>query len=34
MELPNGVKVQFYELRKKIQSINQFSKRFGMDVSG
>ncbi|WP_050309633.1 hypothetical protein, partial [Streptococcus pneumoniae] len=34
MELPNDVKVQFYELRKKVQSFNQLSKRFGMDVSG
>ena len=34
MELPNDVKVQFYELRKKAQSFNQLSKRFGMDVSG
>ena len=34
MELPNDVKVQFYELRKKVQSFNQLSKRFGMDISG
>ncbi|VJE44838.1 IS861, transposase OrfA [Streptococcus pneumoniae] len=34
MELPNDVKVQFYELRKKVQSFNQLLKRFGMDVSG
>ena len=33
MELPNDVKVQFYELRKKVQSFNQLSKRFGMDIS-
>ena len=34
MELPNDVKVQFYELRKKVQSFNQLLKRFGMDISG
>ena len=34
MELPNDVKVQFYELRKKVQSFNQLSKRFGMDIFG
>ena len=34
MELPNDVKVQFCELRKKVQSFNQLSKRFGMDISG
>ena len=34
MELPNDVKVQFYELRKKVQSFNQLSKRFGVDISG
>ena len=34
MELPNDVKVQFYELRKKVQIFNQLSKRCGMDVSG
>lgn len=34
MELPNDVKIQFYELRKKVQSFNQLSKRFGMDISG
>ena len=34
MELTNEVKVQIYELRKKVQGFNQLSKRFGMDVSG
>lgn len=34
MELTNEVKVQFYELRKKVQSFKQFSKRFCVDVSG
>ena len=34
MELTNEYKVQFYELRKKVQGFNQLSKRFGMDVSG
>ena len=34
MELTNEVKVQIYELRKKVQIFNQLSKGFCVDVSG
>ena len=34
MELPNEVKVQSYELRKKVQIFKQLSRRFCVDVSG